>query len=122
VLKRLEIYFLAPQSTPDVISIDALPLARPKRIVNSTINGGKSLTKDQPPVWQMIRQAIDEIGPKTTNIEVRDRILARWPDTNKTRSPARYHVLEGDIAEDLRSALEQIEDILGDLEERVGQV
>ena len=30
------------------------------------------------------------------------------------------HILAGEIAEDLESALEQIQDILGDLEERVG--
>jgi len=30
------------------------------------------------------------------------------------------HILAGEIAEDLESALEQIRDILGDLEERVG--
>ena len=29
------------------------------------------------------------------------------------------HILAGEIADDLRSALEQIEDILGDLQERV---
>jgi len=30
------------------------------------------------------------------------------------------HILAGEIAEDLESALEQIQDILGDLEDRVG--
>ena len=36
-----------------------------------------------PPVWQMIKQAMEELGPATTNVEVRDWILEKWPGTNK---------------------------------------
>ncbi|TNF32502.1 MAG: DUF91 domain-containing protein [Deltaproteobacteria bacterium] len=39
--------------------------------------------EDRPYVWQMIRRAVDELGPSTTNVAVRNWILERWPDTNR---------------------------------------
>jgi len=44
------------------------------------------VTKDQlnkrPPVWQMIRQAIEALGGKTTNVAIKEWILKRYPGTN----------------------------------------
>lgn len=39
--------------------------------------------QNTPPVWQMVRQAVEEVGEQTTNIEVRDWILEHYPETNK---------------------------------------
>jgi RecB family endonuclease NucS len=36
----------------------------------------------KPPVWQMVREAVDALGGKTTNVEVRDWILEHYPGTN----------------------------------------
>ena len=36
----------------------------------------------RPPVWQMVREAIAALDGKTTNVEVRDWILDRYPGTN----------------------------------------
>lgn len=37
----------------------------------------------RPPVWRMVREAIDAFGGKATNSEIRDWILQRYPDTNR---------------------------------------
>ena len=34
------------------------------------------------PVWKMVREAIDALGGKTSNVEVRDWILGHYPGTN----------------------------------------
>lgn len=36
----------------------------------------------KPPVWKMVREAVEALGGKTTNLEVRDWILAHYPGTN----------------------------------------
>jgi hypothetical protein len=36
----------------------------------------------RPPVWRMIREAVEALGGKTTNVEVRDWISAHYPGTN----------------------------------------
>lgn len=36
----------------------------------------------RPPVWKMVREAMNELGPSTTNVAVRDWILRGYPDTN----------------------------------------
>lgn len=36
-----------------------------------------------PPVWQMVSEAVETLGGKTTNVAVRDWILKRYPGTNK---------------------------------------
>ena len=36
----------------------------------------------RPAVWQMVREAINAMGGTTTNVAVRDWILARYPGTN----------------------------------------
>jgi hypothetical protein len=36
----------------------------------------------KPFVWKMVREAVDALGGKTTNIEVRDWILDHYPGTN----------------------------------------
>jgi hypothetical protein len=33
-------------------------------------------------VWEMVRQAVNDLGGETTNVAVRDWILQRYPDTN----------------------------------------
>ncbi len=38
----------------------------------------------RPPVWQMVRDAVDALGGDTTNIAVRDWILRKYPGTNKS--------------------------------------
>ncbi len=35
-----------------------------------------------PPVRQMVREAVEELGSPTTNVAVRDWIIGRYPDTN----------------------------------------
>ncbi len=40
-------------------------------------------TKNQPYVWQMVREAVEALGGQTTNVAVRDWILERYPGTNK---------------------------------------
>jgi hypothetical protein len=47
--------------------------------------------KDQsrPSVWQMVREAMDALGPATTNVAVRDWIVAKYPGTNRGPSRAR---------------------------------
>ncbi len=37
----------------------------------------------KPYVWQMIRQAIEVLGPETTNGAMREWILERWPNTKQ---------------------------------------
>ena len=37
-----------------------------------------------PPVWQMVRAAVEALGGKTTNVAVRDWILEHYPGTNKS--------------------------------------
>lgn len=39
--------------------------------------------EDRPYVWQMIRDAVDELGSPTTNVAVRDWILSKYPGTNR---------------------------------------
>ena len=39
--------------------------------------------QDKPFVWQMVKQAAEALGPKTTNVAIRDWILEKYPDTNK---------------------------------------
>jgi hypothetical protein len=38
----------------------------------------------KPPVWRMVRDAVEALGGKTTNVAVRDWILKRYPGTNTT--------------------------------------
>jgi len=38
----------------------------------------------RPPVWQMVKQAVDELGSPTTNVAVRDWVLGEYPGTNRT--------------------------------------
>ena len=38
---------------------------------------------NNPPVWKMIREAVDDLGGTATNVAVRDWILKRYPNTNK---------------------------------------
>lgn len=40
------------------------------------------MASDRPYVWQMLRSGIDEIGPTTTNVQLRDWVLRKWPGTN----------------------------------------
>lgn len=58
--------------------------------------------KDTPPVWQLIKDAIAELGGSATNAEIRDAIHARYPDVNpgtinaqinfcSVNSPSRIH-------------------------------
>lgn len=37
----------------------------------------------RPPVWQLVLEAVKALGGKTTNVAVRDWILARHPDINR---------------------------------------
>ena len=37
----------------------------------------------RPPVWQMVREAVEAMGGKTTNVAVRDWVLRHYPGTNK---------------------------------------
>lgn len=37
---------------------------------------------DRPYVWQMLRAGIHELGPTTTNVQLRDWVLRKWPGTN----------------------------------------
>ncbi len=38
----------------------------------------------KPPVWRMVKEAVETLGGKTTNVAVRDWILNRYPGTNTT--------------------------------------
>jgi hypothetical protein len=38
----------------------------------------------RPFVWQMVREAINALGGKATNVQMRDWILAKYPGTNTT--------------------------------------
>lgn len=40
--------------------------------------------ENRPYVWQMVRDAVEALGTPTTNLAVRDWILKRYPDTNKS--------------------------------------
>lgn len=35
----------------------------------------------RPPVWRMVKEAVEHLGGATTNVAVRDWILGRYPDT-----------------------------------------
>ncbi|NQT82050.1 DUF91 domain-containing protein [bacterium] len=37
---------------------------------------------DKPPVWKMIREAVEALGGKTANVAVRHWVLQRYPGTN----------------------------------------
>ncbi len=39
---------------------------------------------DKIPVWKMVREAVEALGGKTTNVAVRDWILQKYPGTNPT--------------------------------------
>jgi type I restriction enzyme M protein len=56
------------------------------------------------------------VSPRQTSL---DLFWLRDESLEDSASLPEPHVLAGEIAEDLRSALEQIESILGDLQERV---
>jgi len=58
-----------------------------------------------PPVREMIRQAIEKLGGSATNAQIRDTIIARYPDVNPgtinmqmnactVNSPSRVHLPE----------------------------
>lgn len=36
----------------------------------------------KPPVWKMVREAVEDLGGKTSNVAVRDWILRKYPGTN----------------------------------------
>lgn len=38
----------------------------------------------RPPVWKMVKEAVEALGGKTTNVAVRDWILKKYPGTNPT--------------------------------------
>lgn len=38
----------------------------------------------KPPVWKMVKEAVEAIGGTTTKIAVRDWILKKYPGTNPT--------------------------------------
>ena len=38
----------------------------------------------KPPVWRMVKEAVEALGGTTTNIAVRDWILKKYPGTNPT--------------------------------------
>jgi endonuclease len=38
----------------------------------------------KPPVWKMVKEAVEALGGKTTNVAVRDWILKKYPGTNPT--------------------------------------
>lgn len=38
--------------------------------------------EDRPPLWQVVKQAVEALGGKTTNVAVRDWILSKYPGTN----------------------------------------
>jgi hypothetical protein len=40
--------------------------------------------KAKPPVWKMVKEAVEAIGGTTTNIAVRDWILKKYSGTNPT--------------------------------------
>lgn len=44
----------------------------------------KTETTAKPPVWKMVKEAVEALGGTTTNIAVRDWILKRYPGTNAT--------------------------------------
>ena len=61
--------------------------------------------RSNPPVWQLIKHAIAELGGSATNAQIRDAILARYPDVNPgtinmqinictVNSPSRVHLPE----------------------------
>lgn len=37
---------------------------------------------EKPPVWKMIREAVEDLGGRTTNVAVRDWVLQHYPGTN----------------------------------------
>lgn len=39
---------------------------------------------ERPPVWKMVREAIDALGSPTTNAAIKDWILQKYPGTNVT--------------------------------------
>jgi hypothetical protein len=41
-------------------------------------------TTVKPPVWKMVKEAVEALGGTTTNIAVRDWILKKYPGTNPT--------------------------------------
>jgi len=38
--------------------------------------------RPKPPVWKMVKEAVEALGGKTTNVAVRDWILRKYPGTN----------------------------------------
>lgn len=38
--------------------------------------------RGRPPVWRMVKEAVEALGGRTTNVAVRDWILKKYPDTN----------------------------------------
>lgn len=40
------------------------------------------MSEERPYVWQMLREGIDALGPRTTNVALRDWVLRKWPGTN----------------------------------------
>ena len=43
-----------------------------------------STTAVKPPVWKMVKEAVEALGSPTTNVMVRDWILKKYPGTNKS--------------------------------------
>jgi len=39
--------------------------------------------QNRPPVWQMVREAVEALGGTTMNVAVRDWVLSEYPGTNK---------------------------------------
>lgn len=44
----------------------------------------KTEVSKKPPVWKMVKEAVEALGGTTTNIAVRDWILKKYPGTNPT--------------------------------------
>ncbi len=46
---------------------------------------------ERPPVWKMIRGAVEDLGGRTTNVALRDWVLRHYPGTN--RSTIQCHIV-----------------------------
>jgi hypothetical protein len=76
----------------------------------------------KPPVWKMVKEAVEALGGTTTNIAVRDWILKKYPGTNPTTiglvkrhiakgKPVRGLIIAQHISERIRYALADVPNI-----------
>lgn len=42
----------------------------------------KSSKRERPPVWNMVKEAVEALGGKTVNVAAKEWILGKYPDTN----------------------------------------